>query len=341
MEHERTKKQKNDKRQVLAEVLPLEQPYAINFNISNVCNFRCFYCFQSENAKQVSKINKKLMDFSVFKRCIDNMENIHLKNINLCGYGEPLLHRDFCQMVKYIKGKQITDCVETITNGSLLSKEYCDRLIESGLDRIRISLQGISSADYKNTSDVNLDFDSFYENIQYLCEQKRDLFVYIKIMDVMVKEREKIERFQSLFENLADQIFIESLMPLSDLDYSKADSDFSKTLYGEKIKTKSVCTQPFYSCTVDWDGTVIPCCMIPIPERFGNLSEMTLNEIWNGTEYTAFLISLLDGKAYKDNEACKSCNRYKYVALEKDSLESKKSELLNIYQEKYNRNMLY
>lgn len=338
MNSENVLEKKKKSREKLADVLPLMQPYAINFNISNICNFKCFYCAHG-GVKQKTECKRpaKIMEFDVLKSCIDYLEQegIYLKNINLCGLGEPLLNKEFCNMVKYIKEKNITKCVETITNGSLLTKKYCDEIISSKLDKIRISLQGLSDEDYFHVSGIKLDFNEFYENIKYLCENRGDLFVYIKIMDVMVKEESQKKLFFDLFEGIADEVYIENLLPLTDyMDYSEGNSDFSKTLYGEKLKNITICTQPFYSCTVEYDGTVCPCCMTPIPEKFDKLSEVGMNRIWNGTEYYQFLVSLLSGEAYQNNFACRMCNRYKYMILETDSLEEKKEVLLRCYSER-------
>lgn len=331
------KENENIKRHKLSEVLPLEAPYAVNINISNACNFQCFYCFQSESGKK--KFKEGMMQYDIFQQCIDHIKDsrIRLKNLNLCGYGEPLLHRDFCRMVQYVKEQEVTDCVETITNASLLTPEYCDRIIASGLDKIRISLQGLSSEDYKEISKANINFEKLTASIQYLCEHKEKLYVYIKIMDVMVKTEELKKKFYGLFEKYADKVYIESLMPLSELDYSKADSNFDKTLYGMKVLKVKVCTQPFYSCTVDIDGTIFPCCMLPVPETFGNLAKDSLNQVWNGKQYISFLISLLNGKAYQKKPECKQCNRYQYVFQKEDSLEEKEQEIIERYSKKWNK----
>ncbi len=338
MDLEKVLEKKKKEREKLADVLPLKQPYAITFNISNVCNFKCFYCAHGGIEQKIEcKRPAKIMEFDVLKSCVDflKQEGIHLKNISLYGLGEPLLNKEFCNMVKYIKESQITDCVETITNASLLTKEYCDEIISSKLDKIRISLQGLSAEDYLQVSDITIDFDKFYENIKYLCENKGDLFVYIKIMDVMVKEEYQKKLFFDLFEGIADEVYIEHLMSLTDfMDYSKGNSDFSKTLYGEELRKITVCTWPFYSCIVEYDGTVCPCCVTPDPKKFEKLSEVGLDRIWNGAEYNQFLISLLSGEAYQNNFVCKACNRYKYAVLETDSLEEKKEILLECYSKK-------
>ena len=54
-----------------------------------------------------------------------------------------MLHPDIASMVKYAKKANVADCVNIISNGSLLTKEMSNALIDAGVDNIRISLQGL------------------------------------------------------------------------------------------------------------------------------------------------------------------------------------------------------
>ena len=70
----------NQKREKLHELLPLTNgPFCVRFMVTNVCNFRCYYCRQAEPAEQRAKIglDHTVMTFEDFKRCIDNLEGFH------------------------------------------------------------------------------------------------------------------------------------------------------------------------------------------------------------------------------------------------------------------------
>ncbi|MDA0036155.1 radical SAM protein [Brachyspira hyodysenteriae] len=73
--------------------------------------------------------------------------------------GEPLLNKNIYNMIP--KANEIANDTVLVTNGSLLTKENSDKLIESNIKTIRISLQGINEEDYYKTCGYKIDFKSF------------------------------------------------------------------------------------------------------------------------------------------------------------------------------------
>jgi len=90
-----------------------------------------------------------------------------------------------------------------VRSGDLLTKEMIDGLAAAGLDRIRISLQGLDADMYKDMSDVVIDFEQFRSNLRYFYEHRGNTKIYIKIMDVSLKERSEAE-FLDLFADFAE-----------------------------------------------------------------------------------------------------------------------------------------
>ena len=100
---------------------------------------------QSTTEKQ--KYTKQMMPYELFCKIIDDIGEFpdKLKVLRINGQGEPLLNPDFCKMVAYAKNKQVADWIETITNGSRLNPTLNQNLADSGIDRIRISIESLSS----------------------------------------------------------------------------------------------------------------------------------------------------------------------------------------------------
>jgi radical SAM superfamily len=83
----------------------------VNLHITERCNFRCRYCFAHFE-------NKQDMGISDWKRVIDNLRQSGMvSQINFAG-GEPVLHRDFAEIVDYAYGQGFD--LSVISNGSLL-----------------------------------------------------------------------------------------------------------------------------------------------------------------------------------------------------------------------------
>ena len=191
-------------------------------------------------------------------------------------------------------------------------EEKIDGLVKAGLDRIRISLQGLDAGMYKDMSDVDIDFAQFRENLRYFYEHRGDTKIYIKIMDVSLKERGEAE-FLELFSDLADDIAIEKLCPLvDDIDYEDdfAQDQFIYTMNGNLVKNAEVCPQPFYTMQINPAGECIPCCTIERPLAVGNCAEQSLKEIWNGSALQAFRRKQLEKKK-NEFPVCRQCVQYK------------------------------
>ncbi len=326
---------KNACRVELGKVLPLKAPFSVQMYVANVCNFRCGYCLQSSDAGTLKSMSfqRKLMSFEVYKKCIDGFKALktRLKVLVLVGWGEPLLHPDIIAMVQYAKLNNIADKIEILSNASLLKPAVADGLIEAGLDSLRISIQGLNPEDYRQVSGVDIDFDEFMSNLKYFYKNKKSTNVYIKIMDIMLKSNNDKEEFFCLFGNICDEIAVESIIPvLNEFDYTEFGSDFSTELMGNRIVDTDICALPFYSCIVDVDGLVLPCCVFPPPAVFGSAAETGLDSIWNGKEYNAFLLRLLQHKKAQ-MPVCRQCERHTHVMRPSDYLDKYARKLEESY----------
>jgi len=113
--------------------LPVFSPTSINLDLTSACNFSCPFCVDSK----VTNAGKSLT-FVEVKQAIDTLHSHGLLSVILIGGGEPTLHHDFGEIVRYIKSKKLQ--VGIVTNGSRLEKieAIADALTEK--DWIRISL---------------------------------------------------------------------------------------------------------------------------------------------------------------------------------------------------------
>lgn len=302
----------NKERSVLQNVIPLRTPFTVAIDPCNLCNFKCRFCaMQSTTEKQ--KYTKQMMPYELFCKIIDDIGEFpdKLKVLRINGQGEPLLNPDFCKMVAYAKNKQVADWIETITNGSCLSPTLNQNLADSGINRIRISIESLSSEGYKDIANANLDFDKFIDNIRDLhqrCEGKTE--VYIKIVDAAVPTQEDKDRFYKIFEDICDRIFIDRVIPLwSDFEEINEHFEIKKDngIHGQKIKKIMICPYPFYSLIINADGEVTVCCADWKRKlMLGNLRDISLKQIWNGDLLHKFWIDLAS-KRKNSYEMCRKC----------------------------------
>lgn len=302
------------KRHKLEEVLPLGVPYSINIDPCNICNFKCKFCAIQTSGETLS-FQKEMMPLSLFKKIIDDLSEFpnKLKVLGIVGNGEPLLNPEFPQMVRYAKDRGVSQLIETNTNGSKLTPELNQVIIDSGLDRIRISVEAVDANGYYEIAGAKIDFKEFIANIKDLHNRSvqagGSCEVYIKTVDAAVETPEKKERFYALFENVCDRIFIDHIIPLwADWDEIEQRFDIqSAGVHGQELRPVQVCPYPFYSLCVTPDGCVVPCCADWKRELIiGDLKKRTMMEIWNSKELTAFWTGMLSGRK-EHYPMCKKC----------------------------------
>ncbi|MBO6229995.1 MAG: SPASM domain-containing protein [Ruminiclostridium sp.] len=315
------------KRKKLADELPLDTPYLIQIFPAYACNFRCNFCLHSLDRSEHGYISDRtLMDMELYRKCIDDIKQFprKLKMLRFAAIGEPLVHPGIAEMIAYAKKADVADSVDIVTNGSLLSHELSDKLIGAGLDRLRISVDGLSEASFAENTGVKVDFGKYVEQIRYFYEHAENTHIYIKIIDYMVQKPETRELFFRTFGPICHSIAVEHLTPtISEIDYDSFSGDVKadKPQNGEVLLQSDVCPQGFYMMQINPDGKVVPCCSMKYPSVLGDTNVNTVNEIWNGKAFSDFRLRMLDG-VNKAGKVCGECKLYLYDLHEEDVLDA-------------------
>lgn len=195
----------------LKEVLPLRTPYVIHIDPCDTCNFRCKFC-PSGNLELMKKTNGRghgPMDYDVYCGMIDSLKDFPdpIRVIRLYKEGEPLLHPRFPELVSYAKASPRVVRVDTTTNASLLTKERSLAIIDSGLDRINISVEGINAEQYWEFSGHRMQYEEFVDNIAFFYDHRKQCEMNIKINgDILTPEQE--EAFYRTFAEISPMAFL-------------------------------------------------------------------------------------------------------------------------------------
>lgn len=321
------------KRTVLAEVLPLQTPLVVQLFPIYACNFRCNYCIFQLPLRERGFISEKIvMDFDLYKKCINEFALFpdKLKVLRFVGIGEPLLHPRIVDMVRYAAEKNIAHTIELLTNASLLTPSISHALVEAGLSRLVVSLQGTSAVKYKETCGVDIDFDLLLANIGYFFRNKGDVHMYCKIVDSALDGEEDKERFYGLFGHICDSLAIEHTVPIHsgvDFDSVIKHSHEPLTQFGLPVSEVKVCPQPFFHMQINPDGNVVPCYSFEYPQLIGDCNVQTVQEIWNGERFNAFRRKMLDGKMGAC-DTCKECSIITYRLFPEDIIGNVDAERL-------------
>ncbi len=302
-----------ENRTKLETVIPLSVPFIINVDPSDMCNFQCKFCptGDRELMKNTPGRNIGNMDFNLFKKIVDDICEFEkpIKVLRLYKDGEPTINPNFAEMIRYAKEKKCSDRIDTTTNGSRLSPSKNLEIIDAGLDRINISIEGVNAKQYKDFANFKIDFELLVENIRHFYEHRKQCEVIIKINGDTLSEEEK-NNFYELFGDIADGVYIEHIMacwPEFDLNGVEVNQQFG--IYGQEIKEVQVCPYVFYSFSINSDGTASTCFLDWSRKLLiGDVKSESVKDIWNGKKLLNYQKMFLNKKR-KAHPICGNCGQ--------------------------------
>lgn len=324
------------RRTMLGTVLPLSTPYLVQVFPVYACNFKCNYCVLSVPKSERGYISDlKTLDFTLYKKCIDDLKQFpqKLRMLRFAGTGEPLLHEQLPEMIAYAVEANISESIDIVTNGALLLPELANRLVEGGVSRIRVSIQGVNPEQYRQTTQVYEDYQKIVENVAYLYSIKGNVEVYVKIIDSALDSEQDKQAFYSQFGDIADFVSVEHLLPATPLiDYDKVRGKalMDKTQNGMAVASTDICPQPFYMLQINPDGVVVPCCGMESPLKIDQLVNVSLLDIWHSKALNLFRQQMLTGRR-SNNRVCAQCNQFRFAMFPEDVLDAYASDLLSAY----------
>ena len=115
-----------------------DAPRKAYVELTTACNLDCAMCLRRAFEEPGGE-----MSLATFRRVVEQCAELPgLATLNFSGYGEPMAHPLFVEFVALAKGARFA--VEAVTNGLLLTPEAMERLIKLRLDKLIVSVDGLS-----------------------------------------------------------------------------------------------------------------------------------------------------------------------------------------------------
>ena len=288
----------------------------------NICNLRCPLC---PTGRGVLARPRGRMELSLLKRIVDEIAP-YAYRIELYNWGEPLLHPDILEMIRYVSQQQIT--VGLSSNLHQLDADMAYQLVESGLTQLVVSIDGATQETYE-TYRRQGQLDRALENLELLIKARRDLgrrhpFIIWRMLVGRHNEHE-IEAVRAMAHQMGVDSF--SIGPLF-VDTKDPDQverwlpeDPSKSAYDyapATLENRWECHELWESMVINWDGGVTPCCWLHDPQfDFADASQQTVQEIWHGPSYVS--ARRVVGKRQKQTDdvltICHSCRGHPHYLV--------------------------
>lgn len=222
-------------------------PIWLHFYVTSRCNFRCRFCTNHADG-EIGKLSigyhKPLVDMTLlkFEEAINRFDRAMV--CTLCGVGEPFLNPEIFHMITYAKSKRMI--TEVVTNGSFLSPPQIEKILESKLDRITISLLESEEENYNFLINIKRNvFSKITRDIASLvaARNQRRAKLEIKISRVLTRsDLSKAEEFIQLGVDLGvDKIIFHNLIFAEITAFELAECLFEDSPtqeYFERLKVK-------------------------------------------------------------------------------------------------------
>lgn len=285
-------------------------PEIVQIDITGYCNLKCRMCPQSTD----NALEKGVMSFDLYKKIIDKAKNAGVLSVILTLSGEPLLHKNIVDMIRYAKEKKLY--ISFSTNATLLNKKMSSDIIKSGLDEIMFSIDTVNKNDYEKYRQGAV-FEEVITNIEDFFKIRRDLksskpFVFLqnlKPVDSNIPKLKLDENYIKMFSKYSNTW----LMPkyysqMSGVMDNKTEINYYENQANNKKKKYSPCRNIYQRFVVSWDGKVLSCCIdFPRSQIMGDINQNTLMEIWNNERFIHLRKDILD-KKYIKYPRCASCS---------------------------------
>ena len=265
-------------------------PLHLDIEATSRCNLKCVFC---DRQPYLAKHQAGDMDFALYKKIIDEGARHNLWAIKLSYRGEPLLHKDIFKMASYAKKKGILD-VYFNTNATLMDKDAAKKIIDSGLDRISISVEGTNADEYENLR-INAKFDAVLKNIKRLVALKNKMRVDLPKIRIQSVNYPGFDagKYRSFWADYADEVAV-----LNFTDMSRP-ADTAKAKWG--------CPQLWQRMTIEWDGTVFACNNDKLRLlTAGSLKNKSVYDCWHDQSIDKIRSFHSSGR-FRDVRSCNEC----------------------------------
>jgi len=301
-------------------ILPF--PQVVRIEPAASCNFKCIHCPTGLDMSPTG-----IMTMETFERIARNLEAVIAKQgkplrvIVLYHGGEPLLNKHFLEMIR--RSKKLAKLVKTVTNGSRLSDEVIEEIIDSGLDYIEISLDGISAEenDRIRLNPAGATFESVSGQVISLIKRRKEKNSQtpaVSISNTQIPEtEEQVSEAPHPPQHMLDRFNEVS----ADITYNP---NWALVWPGMPIKAENrpdnnFCDHVENTISIRSNGDMVVCCYDLVSKMpMGNVLETSIEDIWNSKRYQDVRKAIDE---FNPPELCKGCPvLYKFKPMVKSDI---------------------
>jgi radical SAM protein with 4Fe4S-binding SPASM domain len=291
------------------------KPSFVSIEPTNICNLFCPEC---PTGQKTIKRETGNIDFELYLKIINELSPF-LTYLTLYHQGEPLLHPQLFELIKYAHTKNIF--TTTSTNAQFIDDKNSKAIVESGLDKLIISIDGIDQDTY-STYRIGGDLNKVINGTKSIIKWKKELksstpFLVFQFL-VLKNNEHQINDIISLGKNIGVNSIEIKTAQINDYKlgnkFIPENAKFSRykkntdNTYSLKNKLPNKCWRMWSSAVITFNGIVIPCCFDKnIIHKMGNITGNSFVNVWGNAKYIEFRKRILNSR--KEIQICTNCSK--------------------------------
>lgn len=278
-------------------------PLVVHIETTNYCNQKCIMCCHPTMKRKPIHINEELA-----KKALIECAKMQPWFVHFFFFGEPFINKQTLELMKFAKNVGVKR-VSVTSNFTLITKSEIEELVNSKIDSVHISFDGLDRESYKKIRKTD-HYQTVIDNINYLIEYKEKTkkiepwisLTYVRTTESDEQINEYIETWKSKvndlhispqfeYRNGSDNGERRQEIALSQLGRNDGDIMFYKDT------DRVPCRQLWTRMVVLSNGELVPCSQnIDGELSLGNIKDMTLHEAWTSEEMTNLRMQHISNK---------------------------------------------
>jgi radical SAM protein with 4Fe4S-binding SPASM domain len=285
-------------------------PEEISIEVTNVCNFKCAFCPQSD-PKHHELVPRSYLSPAGAEKILSNLRSggVRTKTLHWTLDGDPFMNKRFHELCAVAVAYDFKN-MYFATNGMLLTDDVLMQLPNGPGVRYTFTIDFAADPVYfekvRGTKDS---WERIRSNIQYILDSENWKHLYIEVSDISTYQFSDHDEVKKRFK-LLQELFIDphGRLKVFSKTFHNATGLVSKLVSGTPGKRYHLCPYPWTSLFVASNGDVVACCRdLRRQTVLGNLMQQNLAEIWNSEAFQVLRTNLVERHPEKST-ACNGCD---------------------------------
>lgn len=263
-------------------------PLNIDIEVSSKCQIKCDHCFR----QYMNMGEDEFMPLDLYKKIVAECGRYNLFTLKFSMRGEPLMHPDIVEMVRFAKEQGIKE-VWINTNGGVLTEDMARGLLQAKVDWITVSFDGLGEI-YESIRRP-LKYDKQIEKLRMLRRLRDEINpgTILNTQTIWSAIKHDPMEYITLMRGIVDRVAFNPDMNFQDFVLVPDDSFVCPRLWQRLAITS---TGNFLKCPSDFQ----------MEEILGNARDYTVKQAWDVLQGQQRQLHLTGHK--KDSAVCQKCH---------------------------------